>query len=878
MAKPTPDATRPDPDALLAGLAQGGRGHLKIFLGAAPGVGKTWEMLTAAHAKRQRGLDVVAGIIETHGRAGTQDAVGELETLPRIPVPYRGQTLEEFDLDAALKRRPALLLVDELAHTNAPGQRHAKRWQDVQELLEAGIDVWTTINVQHLESLNDQVARITGVRVAETVPDTVLDMADEIELIDLPPAELRARLKEGHIYRADVAARALDGFFREGNLGALREIALRRTAQRIDKDLTRYMRSSAIPGPWPVAEKILALIGPDDAAANVVRHAARLAEALHAPLTSFHIERTDDNAKVQAALDLTIQLGGAVITQSAPDMVRAVLDYAAAHNITHIVVGRTARGHWFGPRFGRKFSEALTRQALAYTLHFVPLPAAAPSRRAAAAPQRDWAPYLLASVLLGLITITGTFLRNILPQEAMALIFTGLIAAMASRAGRSPGLFTAITGFLLWNFFFLPPYYTLSVADPRDLVALLVFLMVGLLTGTLAGRVRQEAATAAARVEALRRISLFGQRLSRAATLSDVLAAAAEETAAISGAGILLLLHNNTLTPEAARPEGTALDEAAMAAAEWCSAHDTETGTGTGTLPSVPWRFFPLRSQGVVTGVLGAATTTAMAAPVLQTLITLADQTALALERARLTMQTARSEAREDSQKLRNALLSSLSHDLRTPLTGIRGAAETLAASGDALDPATRADLLASITQDTTRMGKFLANITDMARVESGAIEVKRERLALASVAEAAIARVPGALYTGLNLSADATHVRADPALLEQILVNLLDNAVKYSPPGSRIAISSRRAGANVAISVADEGVGIPGADLTAVFDSFFRARSVDRVTPGTGLGLAIAKAFTEAMDGRITALSPRLDLPADGLPGTIITVELPAA
>jgi len=873
MAKPA-DAARPDPDALLASLAQGGRGRLKIFLGAAPGVGKTWEMLTAAHAKRQRGMDVVAGIIETHGRAGTAEAIGELEMLPRRAVPYRGQILEEFDLDAALKRRPALLLVDELAHTNAPGLRHAKRWQDVQEILEAGIDVWSTINVQHLESLNDQVARITGVRVAETVPDTVLDMADEIELIDLPPAELRARLTEGHIYRADVAARALDGFFREGNLGALREIALRRAAQRIDKDVTRYMRLSAIPGPWPVAEKVLALIGPDDAAANVVRHAARLAEALRAPLTSFHIERTDDNAKVQAALDLTVQLGGTVITQTAPDMVRAVLDYAAAQNITHIVVGRAR----VGPRLGRRFTEALTRQALAYTLHFVPVPASTPARTTASSRARDWTPYLLASGLLGAITIGGLALQDYVPQEAMGLIFTGLIAVMASRSGRAAGLFTAIAGFFLWNFFFLPPVYTLSVADPRDVVALMVFLMVGLVTGTLAGRVRQEAATAAARVEALRRISLFGQRLSRAATLSDVLTAAAEETAAVTGAGIILLSQNATLAQEASQPAGTALDETAMAAAEWCLAHDMETGTGTATLPSVPWHFFPLRSNGTVTGVLAASARTAPAAPVMQTLTFLADQTALALDRARLSMQTARSEAREDSQKLRNALLSSLSHDLRTPLTSIRGAAETLASTGDALDPTTRADLLASITQDTTRMGKFLANITDMARVESGAITVKHERLALGTVAEAAIARVPGALYTGINIAPDATHVLADPALLEQVLVNLLDNAVKYAPGGSRVAISSRRQGSNVALSVADEGVGIPPAELEAVFDSFFRASRGDRVAPGTGLGLAIAKAFTEAMGGRIAALSPRLDLPADGLPGTIITVELPAA
>ncbi|OYV41551.1 MAG: histidine kinase [Acidocella sp. 20-61-6] len=864
---------RPDPDALLANAQRSGRGHLKIFLGAAPGVGKTWEMLTAANARHQKGVDVVAGLIETHGRTGTQQAIGELQQLPRLIVPYRGQTLEEFDLDAALARRPALLLVDELAHTNAPGLRHAKRWEDVRDVLAAGIDVWTTVNVQHLESLNDQVARITGVRVAETVPDTVLDMADEIELIDLPPAELRARLQEGHIYRADVAARALDGFFREGNLGALREIALRRAAQRIDKDVTRYMRRSAIPGPWPVAERVLALIGPDDAASNVVRHAARLAEALRAPLTSLHIEGPGDNAKVQAALDLTVQLGGSAVTQTAADMVRAVLDYGAAQNVTHIVVGRAGAGR----RFGRRFSEALTRQADAYTLHFVPLPAG-PARTRLPPPRRDLSPYLLASGLLAVLTLAGAALRDIIPQEAMGLLFTGLIAAMASRAGRAPGLFTAIAGFFLWNFVFLPPYYTLSVTDPRDVVALAVFLMVGLTTGTLAGRVRQEAATAASRVEALRRISLFGQRLSRAATLSDVLATAADETAAITGAGILLLSQAGALTQEATQPPGLTLDEAAAAAADWCLAHGVETGTGTATLPSVPWRFFPLRSHGTAIGVLGARATAAPPAPIVQTLATLADHTALALERARLAMQTARTAAREDSQKLRNALLSSLSHDLRTPLTAIRGAAETLATAGEALDQATRADLLASITQDTARMGKFLANITDMARVESGAIEVKGERLAVAAVAEAAIARVQGAFYTGIHIAPDATHVRADPALLEQVLVNLLDNAVKYAPPGSRISVSSHRAGNNVSMIVADEGVGIPAAELDAVFDSFFRARSGDRVAPGTGLGLAIARAFTEAMGGRITALSPRPDLPADGLPGTLITVELPAA
>ncbi len=865
---------RPDPEALLADAERDQRGHLKIFLGAAPGVGKTWEMLAAAHEQRRKGVDVVAGIIETHGRAETQRMIGDLETLPRRTVPYRGQVLEEFDLDAALKRHPRLLLVDELAHTNAPGLRHAKRWQDVQELLAAGIDVWTTVNVQHLESLNDQVARITGVRVAETLPDTVLDMADEIELIDLPPAELRARLEEGHIYRPDVAQRALKDFFREGNLGALREMALRRAAQRIDQDVARYMRLRAIPGPWPVAERVLALVGADASAGNVVRHAVRLAEALRAPLTAFHVERADDDARVQAALDLAVQLGGVVVTQSGPDIVRAVLDYAARQNITHIVMGRQpARRFW-----RQHLSEALTRQGGAFSLHFVPLPAA-PAPRPAGPPRKpDWEAYALASALLGLVTLLGLEVESFLPREAMGLIFTGAIAAMASRYGRAAGLFTAALSFLLWNFFFLPPLYTFSVSDPRDVVALAVFLLVGLLTGQLAGRVRQEAANAAARVEALRRISVFSQRFSRAATLTDVLACAAEEAAAMTGAGIVLLTGPLGLHEEAASPAGTRLDEAARAAAEWCVTHGVETGIGTATLPSVPWRFLPLPGNGGRLGVLGARPAAPPPPPLAQTLATLAGQTAMAVERARLTTQTARAQAHQDSQKLRNALLSSLSHDLRTPLTSIRGAAETLAQAGAALDEATRSDLLASIIQDTERMTGFLTNVMDMARAETGGMAVRRERVRLEEVAEAAIARVAGALYTRLNIAADAAYVLADPTLLEQVLVNLLDNAVKYSPPGSHISLAATREGKQVRITVADAGVGIAPEELETVFDSFTRATRGDRVAPGTGLGLAIAKAFTEAMGGSIRARSPRPDLPADGLPGTIITLDLPAA
>jgi two-component system sensor histidine kinase KdpD len=840
-------------------------------------VGKTWEMLVAANHKRDAGLDVVAGLIETHGRAGTIAEIGNIEILPRLEVAYRGQVLEEFDLDAALTRRPALLLVDELAHTNAPGLRHGKRWQDVKELLDAGIDVWTTVNVQHVESLNDPVARITGVRVAETIPDTVLDMADEIELIDLTPAELRSRLTAGKIYRADVASRALGGFFREGNLGALREMALRRVAQRVDKDVTTYMRARAIPGPWPASERVLALIGPDPSADNVVRHAARLAEALRAPMVAFHVEGRDDDRRVQSALDLVVQLGGTVETTTGTDVTAAVLDFAAKNNITHIVVGRGAHPWWW--RVGkRSLGEVLTRKAIEFTLHFVPVPAAPVARPRAPRRRIAWEAVAVIAMVLAIVTVAGIALRRIVPQEAMGMIFTAVIVGAASRYGRTAGLITSIAGFLIWNFFFLPPVFTFSVADPRDVVGLIVFLVVGIVTGSLAGRVRLEAATASSRIEALRRISLFGQRFSRAATQTEVLHDAASEAAGMTRAGVIMVAANNALLPGIAMPQGTELDEAALAAAEWAYRNNIETGLGTDTLPSVPWRFLPLRADGVPIGVLGAKPDAAPPEPLAQTLSALADQAAQALERVRLTMSAAQTVAKEDSQKLRTALLSSLSHDLRTPLTAIRGAAETLASTGDALTEATRTDLLASITQDTERMTKFLSNIMEMARVETGDIIAKRERVELAEIIEAAVSRVAGAMYAGVNIADKASHVRADGALLEQIMVNLLDNAVKYAPEGSRIAISASRQGENVVITVADEGVGIAAADLPHVFDSFFRATRGDRVAPGTGLGLAIAKAFTEVMGGTIRAQSPRLDLPADGAPGTVISVELPAA
>lgn len=862
----TPPENRPDPDALLARANSDGRGQLKIFLGAAPGVGKTWEMLAAARRRYEAGINVVVGLAETHGRAETAAQLDGLPVLPRRIVSYRGRLIEEFDLDAALQRRPALLLLDEIAHTNAPGLRHAKRWQDSVTLLEAGINVWTTLNIQHLESLNDQVARITGIRVAETVPDTVLGLADDIELIDLPPEELRARLVQGLVYRPDVARRALDGFFRAGNLAALREMALRRVAQHVDRDIATYMRAQAITGPWPAAERVMAVVEAGDAAEQVVRHAARLAEALRAPFFAFHAERAVTGMAVQPALDLAIQLGGTVETTTNADVLAALLDAAARQNVAHIVIARdSARWQW-----RRGFASRLARGARAYALHVVPDPAAhrpAPPHRT---PPPKLMPFVLSLGIMILTTIAGLALRDLLPAEATGYVFTAIIVGMASQYGRSVGIFAALSGFVMWNFFFLAPIYTLSVTNPRDVTALFAFLVVGVLTGSLAGRVRAEAEAARTRIEALRRITLFGRALAQVSDEAGLAAVVEVEARALAGEAVLLFARGDEL------PRVGGFDEAAVAAAEFAWRNRVMTGMGTTTLPGSAWHFLPLASETGAIGVLGVRPDAPPTEPVIQALGALADQAALAAERLRLATSAAEARAQESTQRLRTALLSSLSHDLRTPLTAIRGAAETLAESDEGLPEATRRDLLASIVQDVGRMTRFLANITGMARIETGNIVARHEPVDLASMVEHAVARVNEAFHTAVNIPQDAATVSADPALLEQVLVNLLENAVKYGPDGGAISVFARRGEGRVVLAVADEGVGIPPEDLPHVFDSFFRVVRGDRVAPGTGLGLAIARAFVEAMGGTIVAESPRRDLPADGLPGTIVRVEMP--
>ncbi|HET8995373.1 MAG TPA: sensor histidine kinase KdpD [Acetobacteraceae bacterium] len=875
----TLDSTRPTPEQFLQLIRRQERGRLKVYLGSNAGVGKTYAMLREGHRLRKQGVDVAIGLIETHGRAETAEQIGDLEVIPPRRIEYRGMTLREMDLDAVLARRPTVCLVDELAHTNVPGSRHHKRWEDVAELLEAGIHVWSTLNVQHLESLNDAVAQITGVRVSETLPDRVLEMADEIELVDLSPGDLRERLREGRIYQPDVARRALEGFFREGNLAALRELALRRAAQHVDQNVRDYMRQKAIPGPWPAGDRVLALIGADDRAEAVVRQAKRLADALHAPWIALHFERPDALAEPRPALDIAAQLGAEVESRAGSgDLVRTIVELARSRNVTHIVAGRGHPPFW-RRMIGRTLIGSLVREGGAFTVHVVANPggAARPPVRTPRSPATKL-PWLIATLCAGVVVAAGELMHPWLHAEALGMMFIAGVVAVATMYGLAVALYSAALGFLCWNILFIPPVYRFTIYDSRDIVALLVFVGVAGATGLLASRVRAEARAAQSRIEGLRRIAGFTRSLGVPTTETDLCDEIARQAASIAERSMVLIGTGGDVELRSTVPPADMLDEASWAAARWAYAYGEPAGRGTATLPSCEWRFLPLRTVRGVLGALGMHSQQGLNEPQVQALSTLADQGAAALERIRFAAEAAHADAQAETQKLRTALLNSLSHDLRTPLTSIRGSAGLLRASWDSLAPAARADLLSSIEHDTVLMTGFLANIMEMTRLESGEIAPQFEKLVARDVVDAALARMEGGNLLLVNLPEDLPAMRADPQLLETVLVNALENAAKYSPAGSVLRVTGERQGNRVCIAIADEGMGIPADDLPHIFDSFYRVKREDRTRPGTGLGLAIARGLVEAMEGTITVQSPRPDAPKDGAPGTVVTVCLPVA
>jgi two-component system sensor histidine kinase KdpD len=879
---------RPSPDALLAEAERENRGRLKIFLGAAPGVGKTYEMLMSGRAKLTEGIDVVIGVVETHGRKETEALVAGFEVIPRVLVDYKGRPLEEMDLDAILARRPQLVLVDELAHTNVAGSRHPKRYLDVEELLSRGIDVYTTVNVQHVESLNDVVAQITRIRVRETVPDSIIDRADDIEVIDITPDDLLKRLHDGKVYLATTARRAVENYFSSGNLTALRELALRRTAQRVDDQLLSHMQSHAIAGPWAAGERVLVCVDEHARGPSLVRYARRLADRLRGPFVALNIEtaRTagvSDAGKDQlaASLRLAEQLGGEAVVLPGQHVAAEIVRYAAANNVTHIVIGKPVKPQWREWLQG-SVSHELIRHAGDISVHVIAGTAEQGVKPAAGLvhvtqSRFELAPYLWSTGYVLVALGAGLLLDRVLDVTNIALVFLMAVLAAALSFGLGAALFASLLSAFALNYFFLPPLYTLNISDPESVVALGFFLGVAFIASNLTSRVQRQAAAARQRARTTEDLYLFSKKLAGTGTLDDVLWATAYQIASMLKLRVVLLLpENGGIAVKAGYPPEDTLDEADVAAARWAWEHDRAAGRGADTLPGARRLYLPLKTGRTPVGVVGLDNdkTGPLLTPEQRRLLdALTDQAAVAIERIQLVEDVERAKLAAEADRLRSALLTSISHDLKTPLAAILGAAGMLREPPDGLLKDDEAELLGTVVDESERLNRFIANLLDMTRIESGAMAPNAGLNFVGDIVGTALQRtrkITAGHRVAVDIPADLPMLNIDPVLFEQVLFNLVDNASKYAPEGTTIALKGWADGAAVVLQVIDEGPGIPAEDLERVFDSFYRVRKGDQVRAGTGLGLSICRGFVEAMGGSITA-GNRQDRS-----GAIFTIRMP--
>jgi two-component system sensor histidine kinase KdpD len=871
----TEEANRPSPDALLEQAGEEGRGRLKIFLGAAPGVGKTYEMLSQARRRNLQTGDVVIGVVETHGRIETDQLTKGFDTIPKKRIPYKGRVLAEMDLDAILTRKPKLVLVDELAHTNAPGSRHPKRYLDVEEIIEHGIDVYTTLNVQHLESLNDVVAQITHVRVRETVPDSILDRADDVELVDLTPEDLLQRMKEGKVYFPDAAERAQNNFFVPANLTALRELALRRTAQRVDAQMVNYMRAHAIQGPWEAGERVLVCVDERPGSAALVRYTRRLADRLRAPWVAITVETSRsgnlgeaERDRISEALRVAERLGGQSVTVPAVNVADGVLEYARANNVTHIVVSKAERSRiselWRGST-----ALEIIRRAGNISVHIVPeqltraMKGASVWRIAQPPELRTLGNSIAYAGSMGMVLVAllaGLVLQH-LGITNVALVFLTAVLASAITYGLWPSLLVCLVSTLAYNFFFIPPLYNFTIAQPENVVALFFFAVVAVVASNLTARVRTQAVVARERAKATENLYLFSRKLAAVFTLDDLLWATAFQFAQMLKVRVVILLpEGETVAVRAGYPPEDMLEEADVAAAKWVWDHGTEAGRGSNTLPGAKWLFMPMRTGRGTVGVVGLDSDKpgALLSPDQRRLFdALADQAALAIERINLAQDIDRNRLNAETERLRSALLTSISHDLRTPLSSILGSASSLKNYGATLDEAAKQELLGSILEESERLNRFIANLLDMTRLESGAIAPRLELVDLADLVGSALRRAAKVLAQheiDLSLSPNLPMLKLDPVLFEQALFNLLDNAGKYAPPGSKVTVKGGIVDGRVRLTISDEGDGIPSEDIERIFDKFYRVQASDRKRAGTGLGLAISRGFVESMGGTLVA------------------------
>ncbi len=883
------DNHRPNPDKLLSQIqideARQQRGKFKIFFGAAAGVGKTYAMLDATRQQKAKGKDVVIGMIETHGRPETQALTAGLEILPPKVIAYRGTALREFDLDAALARRPQLLLLDELAHTNAPGSRHSKRWQDIGELLAAGIEIYSTLNVQHLESMNDVVAQITGVAVRETVPDSILEQADDVELVDLPPDELIQRFKEGKVYAPEMAEEARRNFFRRGNLMALRELALRRTAERVDAQVQAYMRKWDIEETWPVRERILVSLGPHIAAGHLLRAGKRMATSLNAPWMAVYVETPEHGHLSQAERDrlaqmlrLAEQLGAETTTLTGSSASEELLEFARARNFTKIIVGKPARPRWREALFGSVVEELVRKSGGIDVYVITGNPAESrPSTAYRSNRLIPWSGYALAFGIVALCTVLDAAIIRSFSLTNLVMVYLLAVILIAARYGLGPSILASILSVLAFDFFFVPPYLTFAVSDSQYVVTFAVMLVVAIIISTLTVRIQRQADAARQRERRTAALYAMSRELANTPDPQKLVEIATKHIGEVMASRVAILLPDSSdrLIPAGA---DLPLDPSERAVAEWAFTHNQAAGLGTDTLPGSKALYLPLTGSHGTVGVLGVqpAQASQITAPEqLHLLETFANQTALAIERAQLAEQSRQSQVQVETERMRNALLSSMSHDLKTPLAAITGAASSLMedSTGECRD------LAQTIAEEADRLNRLIRNLLDMTRLEAGAVQVRKEWHPLEEVVGAALTRLDERLRSHpvtTHVPADLPLVPLDSVLIEQVLVNLLENAIKYTPAGSPIDISVSITVSQVLVQVADRGPGIPPGDEERVFDKFYqvsrarRERGVFDARTGTGvpdsnpgrgasnggdgvgLGLTVCRGIVQAHGGRI--------------------------
>ena len=883
---------RPDPDQLLALLkqqeAREQRGKLKVFIGASAGVGKTYAMLSAARSLRQHGTDVVIGVIETHGRAETEALVGGLEQLPLRRISYRDRALTEFDLDAALERKPQLILVDELAHSNVAGTRHPKRWQDVEELLGAGIDVWSTMNVQHLESLNDVVSGITGIRVWETVPDRVFDEADEVVMVDLPPEELLQRLREGKVYLPQQAERAVRNFFRKGNLIALRELALRRTADRVDDEMLQYRRTESVTPVWQTRESLLLCIGPDERSEKLVRSTARMAAQLDVPWHCVYVEtpklqRLPDPARqrILRSLKLAQDSGAMTATLAGNTLAPTIVKYAHDHNLSRVVLGRdTGRL----PRPWRTtLSEAVGALGEDLDVIQIALPVrergdrwgspAGLGRKADVSVSGNWQAYAWSAVICGAATLAVAPLYSLLDLANIVMVFLLAVVFVAVRFGRGPAVMAALVSVAAFDFFYVPPRFSFAVSDVQYLLTFAVMLVVALVIGQMTAGLTFQARVARLREERVTALYAMSRDLSAALMAEEIAAIAARFLQSEFEARAALMVADEADRLKAPLPQAVILAGIDPGIAQWAFDHAQAAGHGTDTLPGSPVLYVPLKAAIRMRGVLAIEprNPARLVGPEQRRLLdTCASLLAISLERIHYVDVAQSTTVQMESERLRNSLLAAISHDLRTPLAALVGMAESLAMMQPA-PSGPQAEMLSAMREAALRMNSLVNNLLDMARLRSGAVKLNRQWQPLEEVVGSALKALSGVLdpqRVRVSLPEDLPMLQVDAVLIERVLCNLLENAVKYTPPGTPIEIAAQASSEWVRVTIDDRGPGLPKGREQAIFQMFERGRK-EAATPGVGLGLAICRAIVEAHGGTI-----RGETRAQG--GARFTFELP--